>query len=83
MRKTKAIAITIAAMLCSCTNAPDTRRTLEDAGYEDVKIGGYAPFACGKGDTSQTSFTAKNIRGKVVSGVVCCGLFMKGCTIRH
>lgn len=57
-------------------------RTLESAGYTDVKTTGYNFLECGENDTFHTGFTATNPNGKRVSGTVCCGLFIKGCTIR-
>lgn len=68
-------------MLISCTDDSRTRQTLEDSGFTEVTVGGYDFFACSKDDTYHTSFTAKNSRGKVVSGTVCCGV-LKSCTVR-
>lgn len=71
----------IPLLLCSCISPDMTQKTLESAGYSDIKIEGYAWFACSEDDTFHTSFTAKNPKDQEVSGVVCCGLF-KNCTIR-
>lgn len=63
------------------TNAEDTRRTLQAAGFTNIEVGGHAWFACGGDDEYSTEFTARNSRGEMVSGVVCCGFF-KNCTVR-
>jgi hypothetical protein len=68
-------------MLIGCTDEGRSRDTLYKAGYSDVKIGGYAYFECSDSDNFATEFKAKNPKGDVVSGTVCCGL-TKGCTIR-
>lgn len=80
MKKT-ILAALIALSLGACTDADNARRTLDAAGFSDIKIGGYAWLACSKGDQLHTSFTAVGPTGKAVSGVVCEGAF-KGSTIR-
>ncbi|CAB4196704.1 hypothetical protein UFOVP1290_224 [uncultured Caudovirales phage] len=77
----KIFAILFAFTLCGCTNESDSRRTLDNSGFTDIKLHGYAWFACDKNDLFHTEFTAKNPNGKVVSGVVCCGI-LKSCTVR-
>ena len=69
-------------ILAGCSSPSNARRTLEDAGYEDIRITGYRPFSCGEDDFTSTGFVAKNVKGKNVDGVVCCGI-VKNCTIRH
>jgi hypothetical protein len=54
--------------LIGCTDEANTKRTLESAGYTDIET---------------TGFRAKNTRGKVVTGTVCCGIWSKGCMIRY
>ena len=78
----KARYLTLLFVFAACTNPSETRRTLRDAGYENVKTHGHAAFACGEKDVTSTRFTADNPRGRRVRGVVCCG-WAKGCTIRH
>ena len=63
------------------TDPAGATKTLEDAGYTNVKAQGYSWFGCGKGDLYHTEFKANNVNGKQVSGVVCKGVF-KGSTIR-
>jgi hypothetical protein len=77
----KAILLT-SLFLCSCVNPQESRRTLSNAGYSKITLGGYAMWMCGGDDTFATEFTATNPVGKRVSGAVCCGIG-KGCTIRH
>lgn len=74
--------VTALFTLCACTNERGARHALEDEGYENIKITGYAPFSCGEDDLSSTGFKATNVKGREVRGVVCCGAF-KGCTVRH
>ena len=78
-------AITIAILIASgCTDPEAAKKTLDDAGYTDIKTQGSAALKCGQGPLSfSNEFTAKNVNGKPVSGAVCCGLILKGCTIRH
>lgn len=66
-----------------CVAPEKTVKTLTDEGYTDVEPGEYCFLCCGKSDFYHTKFEATNIRGVRVSGVVCCGLFFKACTVRH
>lgn len=68
--------------LIGCTDETNTRRTLDSAGYTDIEVTGYEWLECGKDDTYHTGFRAKNPKGQVVTGTVCCGMWAKGCTIR-
>lgn len=70
------------AMVAGCTDDTAARRTLEAAGFSDVVTTGYDLVACGQDDFSSTGFRARNPQGRVVTGVVCCGLVVKACTIR-
>jgi len=70
----KAIAL-LCLLASACTNDDDTVRTLKIAGYTDISITGWAPMSC-------SGVTALNPLGKPASGVVCCGLVFKSCTIR-
>ena len=69
-------------VLAGCTNPESATKVLQDAGYSDVKMTGYAWFACSKDDTFHTGFTAKGPSGRPVKGVVCEGLLFKSSTIR-
>jgi hypothetical protein len=66
-----------------CTNEPEARRVLQNAGYSSITFTGWEPFACGEGDWYRTGFSAKNPVGNYTSGVVCSGLFLKNSTIRY
>jgi len=76
-----AVFIVAAAALSGCTREGESRRVLESSGFTEIKITGWKPFACSKGDDFQTGFTAINTQGQLVEGVVCCGI-LKSCTIR-
>ena len=80
MMKILIIVITI-IFLSGCTDKNTANKTLESAGFTDVKITGWNPLACGEDDTYATGFIAINPQGKVVEGTVCSGVF-KGATIR-
>lgn len=80
MRTTKTILIGL-LLLTGCTSDNRSIKTLNKAGYTNIKTTGYKIFACGKGDYFHTGFRAKNAGGQVVTGTVCCGV-IKGCTIR-
>ena len=57
------------------------RSSLASAGYSDISLQGVSFFGCGDDDTLSREFTAINLQGARVSGVLCCGVF-KSCTIR-
>ena len=75
--------VILGIFLLACTDEDASRRTLDDAGYSNIKITGWEMWGCGDDDTYTTGYTATNPKGKRVSGVVCCGSWGKGCTIRH
>ncbi len=72
----------IALVLLGCTDESATVRTLQSAGFTEIRTTGWSAFACGQDDTFATGFTAKNPAGQTVSGAVCCGFLTKGCTVR-
>lgn len=74
--------ILLVLALTGCTNESGARNALENQGFTDIYITGYEPFSCSDSDGTSTGFSAKNPKGKQVSGVVCCGRFFKNCTIR-
>lgn len=77
-----ALYILLAAFTFSCTNPEGAKKALLDAGYTNVKTGGYDPFACGENDFYATKFSATSPNGKrKVTGCVCQGV-LKGKTIR-
>jgi hypothetical protein len=77
------IVLLILSLLCGClTDESATRSTLEKSGYTDIQIMGWGGLSCSDSDTFATEFQATNPRNETVSGVVCCGLLFKKCTIR-
>lgn len=70
------------AALAACTDPTTATRVLEDNGYTNVQMTGYAWMACSKDDTFHTGFIAKSPNGRTVSGAVCAGAFFKNSTIR-
>jgi hypothetical protein len=59
------------------------KKILQEEGYSEIEITGADPLKCGSNDFGGTTFRAKNQAGNTVTGVVCCGRFFKGCTIRR
>ena len=73
----------IAFTLVACSAPDASTDALRAAGYTDIRMTGWAPLSCGGDDTYSTGFSARNPAGEMASGVVCCGMLFKGCTIRH
>lgn len=71
----------LALGLTACTDDSRSVRILEESGYTDITLTGYAFWACSDSDSFSTGFTAKGPTGRRTSGAVCCGL-TKNCTIR-
>jgi len=65
-----------------CTDYKAAAKTLHSYGFTSVELTGWDAFECGEGDWSSTGFKATNSQGQRVSGVVCCGLIVKSCTVR-
>lgn len=70
-------------LISGCVSEKHTVRTLEKAGYTDIEITGLKLLRCSDDDFFMTGFKAKNTNGKIIEGVVCCGLLFKSCTIRY
>jgi hypothetical protein len=77
----KIIVGVVSIMLLGCTNGDGAVRSLEGAGYTNIKITGYRLTGCHDDDTFRTGFKATGPSGKPVTGVVCSGI-LKGSTIR-
>ena len=77
----KAIAILLLLGLAACTDPRAAQKALDDMGFSDVQAGGYDFFTCGDDYTFHTKFTAKNPKGKTVTGVVCSG-WLKGSSVK-
>lgn len=72
----------LALLALACTDTEGATRALRSSGFSDVTLTGYAFGRCSKDDASSTGFEATNPTGQRVTGVVCCGLVFKGCTVR-
>jgi hypothetical protein len=83
MKAIRATAIILVALaLAACSDANNAYKVLNQAGYSDVTVTGYAPFTCSKDDTFSTGFVAKGPTGVPVKGTVCSSLLIKNSTIR-
>ncbi len=72
----------ITIIFSGCTNKDDAENALTSSGFTDVKVTGYNFFACSKDDFFHTGFTARNVKGSLVSGTVCSGILFKKSTVR-
>lgn len=77
----KAVTAIVLLTLVGCTRPDATRKLLEDNGYSNITITGYAFFYAGQDDIFSTGFEAISPSGKPVKGAVTGGL-LKGYTIR-
>ena len=92
MTKTYFVPFTSTFLLCTalallpfingCTDTGTAQRVLQQNGYKDISIEGYAFFSCGKDDWYSTKFEATSPNGSHVEGAVCSGLLFKNATIR-
>lgn len=80
MLRTMAL-ILLGFSLCACTSQNTAYQAADNLGFKQINVGFTSIFGCGKHEFFGRSFTAININGKPVSGVVCSGLF-KGATVR-
>lgn len=86
-----AMMIALVVIASGCGEAVSKDRAtdaMEAAGYSDVHVTGQhgiAPeiYGCAKGDAVAFDVRAKNPAGKRTTATVCCGLILKGCTIRY
>lgn len=63
-------------------------QAVRDEGFTEVNVReqhGIAPrfYGCVRGDSVAFDVTATNVQHRRVNLTVCCGLILKGCTIRH
>lgn len=73
----------LVVLLTGCTRPQSATKVLLDAGYSQIEITGWRPFACAQNDDEfATGFHALGPTGRKVSGVVCQGLIFKASTIR-
>lgn len=75
------VAVMSLALFGCETNEDEARETLEKSGFSDISTGDSTFYGCGHGDKMGREFRAKNVAGKVVTGIVCCGQW-KSCTVR-
>jgi len=75
------LAILATWALLGCSSEADAKRALESSGYSHIELTGTRWFGCGENETAD-GFQATNPRGQQVTGIVCCGLAFKGCTVR-
>jgi hypothetical protein len=81
-RGTCARALLLLLALAACSDDVATRRTLEASGFTEIRTLPKVTTGCGEHDFYWTGFEATNPRGQRVKGTVCCGAFVKGCTVR-
>lgn len=77
----KLLLIMSCVLVVGCSSSDDATRALKAQGFTHIQTR-VTFFGCGKGDTSKTRFSAKNVKGETVTGVVCSG-WLKGSTIRY
>lgn len=70
----------LAVWALACTNPEGARKALESSGFTHVELTGFS-LGCSENETGD-GFQALNPTGLYVSGVVCCGYILKGCTVR-
>jgi len=71
----------LASLIFGWTNVPEATRALRADNLTPITVGDTSWFKCGD-DWYATKFTAKNMRGDTVTGVVCSGLLFKATTVR-
>ncbi len=75
----------LGCVACGTDEAPRAvLDVLQVEGMTEVEITGVAVFSCSDDDSMVTSrtFRARTREGTLVEGSVCCGLILKGCTVR-
>ena len=70
------------ALVAGCTNNQHAQQVLSRSGYTEIEMTGYRMWDCSDDDTVHDGFRAKGPTGQVITGVVCCGLWAKNCTVR-
>ena len=76
------LASILAVFMSGCTDENTAIKTLDDAGFSEVRMTGWNAFSCSEDDFYHTGFIAKNQNGKTVDGTVCSSILFKGATIR-
>ena len=73
--------------LLSSKGESDARCAVEDLGFNEVKVVDTHRFlvafqGCGSDDSISFDVEAKNAQGRPANVTVCCGMWLKGCTVR-
>lgn len=59
-------------------------RILKSEGYENIELTGFPLWGCSGDDSAINSSTFRATKnGEKVDGTICCGLLLKGCTVRR
>lgn len=77
----KIIFLLICIFIAGCTSKETAIKAASDMGFTNVSTGGISIFGCSDDDFLGRQFSAQNMNGKSVSGVVC-SAFLKGTTLR-
>ena len=75
------IVLALVLTAVGCTRSDHSRKVLDDNGYTDIQMTGFAVWMCGRDDNFADGFTAKAPNGRTVEGAVC-SAWGKGATIR-
>jgi len=81
MKKLLLVALT-AVYLASCTSNDYVENSLREAGFTNIRTAKHSLEYCPKNSLYSTKFTANNISGVEITGVVCSEMFFKNATIR-
>lgn len=73
--------------LGSCVDESRALNAMKSSGWTDLRLvdrtNFLAPFAgCGGEDAAAFQYSGKNPAGTISTTTVCCGIWLKGCTIR-
>lgn len=81
----KILGIIICVILFGVYLFPPSDKTIIEVatknGFSKVVPGNASLFSCSDSDRMGRKFTAINVNGMKISGIICCGL-LKNCTIR-
>lgn len=75
------LSLFVSVLLFGCSSSNDANKALKAMGFTNIQTTGYSIFGCSDDDTFHTGFTAIDLKGNTVSGVVCSG-WVKGATVR-
>ncbi len=69
-------------LLAPCSNPALAENALKNAGHTNVVLGPPDRFRCSRDEMVSNRFSSTNPHGDPSQGVVCCGYFFSGCSIR-